>query len=101
MKTVNEQQVLSRLRQMNESEVFYRNYRLAKSSPGSFQAFLDQLDPAVVRSKRLLIPEWPETIQPEYLEELFFIRIQYRYLQLPDAGKICRQNLQVHRIIGR
>ncbi len=69
---MNPEQLMNRLRTLNESELFYRNYRLAKSSPGSFQAFLDQLDPSVVRSKRLLIPEWPETIQPEYLEELFF-----------------------------
>ena len=69
---MNEQQLLSQLRTLNESELFYRVYRLAKSSPSSFQDWLNQLDPEKVRSNALLIPEWPETITPEYLEESFF-----------------------------
>ncbi len=69
---MNEQQLLTKLHTLNESEIFYRNYRLARSSPNSFQAYLDGLDPAMVRSNALLIPEWPDTITPEYLEESFF-----------------------------
>ncbi len=69
---MDERQLMERLRTLNESEVFYRNYRLAKSSPAGFQAYLERLDPDMVRSKALLIPEWPDTIQPEYLEEAFF-----------------------------
>ena len=69
---MNEQQLLTKLRTLNESEIFYRNYRLARSSPNSFQAYLNQLDPDEVRRRALLIPEWPDTIKPEYLEESFF-----------------------------
>ena len=69
---MNEAQLMENLHALNESEIFYRNYRLARSSPDSFQTYLDQLDPEAVRSKALLIPEWPDTIQPAYLEESFF-----------------------------
>ena len=69
---MNEKELMTALRTLNESEIFYRNYRLARSSPNSFAAWLDHLDPAFVRSQALLIPEWPDTIQPEYLEESFF-----------------------------
>ncbi len=34
---MNEQQLLSQLRTLNESELFYRVYRLAKSSPPAFR----------------------------------------------------------------
>ena len=67
-----EERILNRLRTFNESELFYRNYRLAKFSPGGFEAFLKRLDPEQVRKEKLLIPEWPETIESEYLEDVFF-----------------------------
>ena len=66
------QQLMDRFHTLNESEIFYRNYRLAKSSPTGFREYLDRLDPDEVRRRALLIPEWPETLQPEYLEESFF-----------------------------
>ncbi len=65
-------ETLRMLRQLNDSEIFYRNYRLAKSSPDTFPSYLDSLKPEEVRGRALLIPEWPETIRPEYLEESFF-----------------------------
>ena len=67
-----EQQLMEQLRTLNESELFYRSYRLARSSPEGFGAYLARLDPEEIRRKELLIPEWPETIRPEYLEETFF-----------------------------
>ncbi len=67
-----EERILNRLRAFNESEIFYRNYRLAKFSPGGFEAYLQRLDPEQVRQRKLMIPEWPETIQSEYLEDAFF-----------------------------
>ena len=69
---MNEQQVLSRLRQMNKSEVFYRNYRLAKASPAGFDEYLTQIDKERVYKENLLVPEWKDTIPPEYLEDWYF-----------------------------
>ena len=69
---MDERQLMEQLRALNESEIFYRNYRLAKSSPALFQTYLDLLDPAAVRKNALMIPEWPDTIQPEYVEDSFF-----------------------------
>ena len=67
-----DQALMTRLRTLNESELFYRDYRLAKSSPASFGDYLTQLDPDMVERMALLIPEWPETIRQEYLEDSFF-----------------------------
>ena len=40
-----EQQLMEQLRTLNESELFYRSYRLARSSPEGFGAYLARLDP--------------------------------------------------------
>lgn len=69
---MNEQQLLSRLRALNESEVFYRNYRLAKASAAGFEEYLAAIDRPSVYRNNLLVPEWPDTIPPEYLEDWFF-----------------------------
>ncbi len=69
---MNEKQLLSYLRTMNDSEVFYRNYRLAKSSPAGFDEYLAALDQDKVYSEHLLVPEWKNTIPPEYLEDWYF-----------------------------
>ncbi len=68
---MDEQQLLAALRTLNESELFYRDYRSARESSG-FASFLDNLDPEKVRRQQLLIPEWPETVPTEYLENQFF-----------------------------
>ena len=68
------QALMTRLRTLNDSELFYRSYRLARTSADGFQEFLDRLDPALVKQQALLIPEWPETVQQEYLEDSFFPR---------------------------
>ena len=67
-----EQQLIQDLRTLNDSELFYRGYRLARSSPEGFEAYLARLDPEEIRRKALLIPEWPETIKQEYQEAVFF-----------------------------
>ncbi len=64
--------MLNQLRTFNESELFYRNYRLAKFSPSGFEAFVRQIDPDQVRRLNLIVPEWPETIRSEYLDNQFF-----------------------------
>ena len=69
---MNEQQVLSRLRQLNESEVFYRNYRLARASSAGFDEYLARIDREKVYQENLLVPEWKDTIPPEYLEDWYF-----------------------------
>ncbi len=69
---MDEKQVLERLRTFNESELFYRNYRLARFSPDGFDAFLRGIDPETVRRLDLIIPEWEETVRPEYQEGRFF-----------------------------
>ena len=63
--------VMTRLRTLNESELFYRNYRLARFSPSGFEVFLRQIDPEQVRRLNLILPEWPDTIQSEYLDNQF------------------------------
>ncbi len=69
---MNEQQVLARLRALNDSEIFYRNYRLAKASPAGFDEYLSQIDQEKVYREKLLVPEWESTIPPEYLEDWYF-----------------------------
>ena len=65
-------ELIDKLRELNVSEVFYRNYRLAKASPISFGEYLERLDMEQVREHKLLVPELPETIPPEYREEWYF-----------------------------
>ena len=69
---MNEQQLLHSLRTLNDSEVFYRNYRLAKASEVGFDEYLSSIDHDMVHRKKLLVPEWKDTIPPEYLEDWFF-----------------------------
>ncbi|MBP5169392.1 MAG: helix-turn-helix domain-containing protein [Oscillospiraceae bacterium] len=69
---MNEQQVLSHLRELNDSEIFYRNYRLAKASPAGFSEYLERIDRQRVYRENLLVPEWKDTIPPEYLEDWYF-----------------------------
>ena len=69
---MNEPQLLHNLRTLNASEIFYRNYRLAKASAIGFDEYLAGLDYKQVHENNLLIPEWKDTIPPEYLEDWFF-----------------------------
>ena len=64
--------LLKRLRTLSDSEIFYRNYRLAKASETGFDEYLSSLDKERVYRENLLIPEWPDTIPPEYLEDWYF-----------------------------
>ena len=41
---MNEKQLLDMLHTLNDSEIFYRNYRLAKASPAGFDEYLSGLD---------------------------------------------------------
>ena len=67
-----EKALIEQLRTLNSSEIFYRNYRLAKSSPIGFEEYLGSIDREQVFRDNLLVPEWPETIPPEYLEDWYF-----------------------------
>jgi AraC-like DNA-binding protein len=69
---MDEMQLMNHLRALNESEVFYRNYRLAKASGIGFEEYLAGIDRELVHEKNLLVPEWEDTIPPEYLEDWYF-----------------------------
>lgn len=69
---MNEQQLMNQLRTLNDSEIFYRNYRLAKASVIGFEEYLAGIDKSRVHRENLLVPEWKDTIPPEYLEDWFF-----------------------------
>ncbi|MBQ7655360.1 MAG: helix-turn-helix domain-containing protein [Clostridia bacterium] len=69
---MNGEELLDGFRTLNESERFYRNYRLAKSSPTGFAEYLQGVDREQVQRLQLLVPEWPETIKSEYLESDYF-----------------------------
>ena len=69
---MNEKQLLETLQTLNESEIFYRNYRLAKTSAAGFDEYLASLDRDRVYREHLLVPEWEDTIPPEYLEDWYF-----------------------------
>ena len=72
VENMTERELLEHLRTLNESELFYRSYRLAKSSEIGFEDFLAHVDREQVARENLLIPEWKETIPPEYLEDWYF-----------------------------
>ena len=69
---MDEQRLAQRLRALSQTELFYRDYRLAKSSPAGFQVYLEQLNPSFVRASGLVIPEWPDTAARERPEEQYF-----------------------------
>ena len=69
---MDEKSLLERLRTLSDSEIFYRNYRLAKASPVGFDEYLASIDKEKVYKENLLIPEWKDTIPPEYLEDWYF-----------------------------
>ena len=69
---MDEQVLMNRLRTLNSSEIFYRNYRLAKASAIGLDEYLASIDKARVYRENLLVPEWKDTIPPEYLEDWYF-----------------------------
>lgn len=69
---MNASQIMTHLRALNGSELFYREYARAKADSQHFGTFLAGLDMDQVLREHLLIPEKKETIPPEYLEEWYF-----------------------------
>ena len=69
---MDEKALLEKLRTLSDSEVFYRSYRLAKASAAGFDEYLAGIDKEKVYQEKLLIPEWKDTIPPEYLEDWYF-----------------------------
>ena len=67
-----EQDLISSLRTLNESELFYRSYREAARQEDTLRAFMEGLSREMVERMELLIPQWPETLLQEYLENHFF-----------------------------
>ncbi len=77
-----EERILERLRTLNESEKFYREYRLARFSPSGFGAFLEGIDPERVRRLKLIVPEWPDTVRTEYSDSQFFSPDEHTGIQV-------------------
>ena len=56
---------------MNDEEYFYKEMYDARNS-GRIKDFLKVLDHEEILEKHRIIPEWPETIPPLYLDNYFF-----------------------------
>ena len=69
---MDEKALLEKLRTLTNSEMFYRSYRLARASQAGFDEYLSGIDKERVYRENLLIPEWKDTIPPEYLEDWYF-----------------------------
>lgn len=65
-------QLYSHVKKMNDSELFYKEYHLAKNITNTLDSFLNEIDMHFVKRNNLIIPEISETIPPMYLEEWFF-----------------------------
>ncbi|MCP1111049.1 AraC family cel operon transcriptional repressor [Lachnospiraceae bacterium PF1-21] len=58
--------------EMNEDEIFYRDYYYARQQSYSLEKFLANLNMEDVLRRHLLIPEKPETIPLQYEDTFFF-----------------------------
>lgn len=57
------------LYQLNEDELFYKEYYTAKNTPETFKKFISQLDEKDIKKRKLLIPElFPDNI-PYYMND--------------------------------
>lgn len=65
-------QLMDKLHTLNDSECFYREYRLARQSPLRFEDYLSRLDRDMLARRQLLVPEIRETIPEEYKEQAYF-----------------------------
>lgn len=69
---MNQVQLMAQLRTLNDNELFYRGYRLAKQSPVRFEDYLTHLDQERLIREQLLVPELCETVPEEYKEQAYF-----------------------------
>lgn len=58
--------------EMNEDELFYKDYYYARQQQYSFEKFLSELDMDDVLRRHLLIPEVTDTIPPQFEDAFFF-----------------------------
>ncbi len=64
------QEVLESLRELNETELFYRSYYLAKQDPETLRRFLEELDKEELASKNIWLPDLKMAGSP-FISEYF------------------------------
>ena len=69
---MNEQELLHDLYELNETELFYREYQENKKGPDTFRHWLDSLDIEECVAKHLIIPELPQTMPPSMQDSFFY-----------------------------
>lgn len=57
---------------LNEDELFYREYQEKKRNPRIFNQYLKSLDRTALRNKKLIVPEFPETMPPSKLSVQYY-----------------------------
>lgn len=66
-------QILDRMRQLNEDELFYKEYFLAGKSKGKLRKFLSGLDPEAIKARHLVVPEMaPNLISYTMADDEYF-----------------------------
>ena len=77
---MNEIELIQRLHNYNESELFYKKYQAVKGNDAAFRKFIAELDVSECIRKHFIIPELPETMPPAMLDEYIFTD--------PDVGMV-------------
>lgn len=57
---------------LNEDELFYQDYQEKKRNPRIFNQYLKSLDRTALLNKKLIIPEFPETLPPAKLSAKYY-----------------------------
>lgn len=57
---------------LNEDELFYQEYQEKKRNPRIFNQYLKSLDRTALLNKKLIIPEFPETLPPAKLSAKYY-----------------------------
>lgn len=69
---MNENTLIRQLYDLNESEIFYRDYQNAKKDKTKFKQFLDSINIDECLKKHIIIPEIKETMPTSMKDEYFF-----------------------------
>lgn len=62
----------SYLQNYNDHELFYKRMYEARKSDAAIRRFIESLEPAEVRRKKLIVPEFPDTVPSSFLDEEYF-----------------------------
>ncbi len=85
-------EIIEELLAYNEDERFYQKMHYARSDPDTLMCFLQQIDVNLLRSRRLLVPEYYSAVIPELIETRNLDELTLFDKNNPSDVILCKHN---------